>query len=163
MMHRGKYAGFLRLPVILSLLVFGVFPVTGCATNSCALRFGGMQVAIDADHNIVYGDEGKQQRQVIEVDMPHKDTLHFVTLGDTNVVKLERYHDAWVLLVQTSRQVDAEAPPGLGCETRFKALVVRDDGGLFLSEESNGGIGCPPIDRDRPAFTTLADPYVSKD
>ena len=113
------------------------------------------------DHDISYVI-GKGEKQVLVVDLPHKATAHFVTLSGTNIVKAERYYDAWILLVQTSRRIDEKAPKGLGCETRYKAVVVTHDGQVTLSRESNGGIGCAPIERDRLAFLVLAKPYIKQ-
>jgi len=62
---------------------------------------------------------------------------------------------------QSHRKVDMTEPdPRFGCTTRYKALIIRDNGKMSFNPESNGGTGCPPIDRDRHAFTYLADKYV---
>ena len=98
---------------------------------------------------------------VIDVDLPHPESCDFVRWAGTNVIHLERYYDAWIALIQCHSKVDEnETDPRFGCDTRYKALVVRDDGKVFLNPESNGGTGCPPIDRDRLQFTSLAEDYA---
>lgn len=97
----------------------------------------------------------------IDLGLPYPETNDFVRRSVTNVVHIERYYDAWIVLVQSHRKVDMTEPdPRFGCTTRYKALIIRDNGKVSFNPESNGGTGCPPIDRDRHAFTYLADKYV---
>ena len=99
------------------------------------------------------------KQPTIKVDLPYPETCEFVTLSDsTNIVRAEKYYDAWIVLVQSYRQVDKET-----CDTRYKAIIVRKDRKVFVSSKSNGGSGCPPIYRDRGAFTYLAHDYVNHD
>lgn len=152
------------LPCAMMLLIF-LFSPLSCAADSSIpdpIRFGATFISVNADHNLVFYSQSDPRKQEIAIDLPHKHTLHFVTLDNSNIVKAERFWNAWIVLLQTSQVVKPAESPLLGCETMYRAVVVRDDGKVFVSKESNGGSGCAPITRDRVAFTTLANPYVNK-
>lgn len=107
---------------------------------------------------------GAEGENVIQVDLPYLEKCDFVRWVGANVIHIEKYYDAWIALIQCHRKLEGkEANPRFGCDTRYKAVIVRDDGRVFLSQESNGGSGCPPIVRERHEFTYLADKYVHKD
>ncbi|OAD22071.1 hypothetical protein THIOM_002144 [Candidatus Thiomargarita nelsonii] len=68
---------------------------------------------------------------------------------------------AWVVLIESHKKINSdEKDARYGCDTKFKGLIVRDDGKVFLNPEVNGGSGCPPIDRGRLAYISLAHDYV---
>lgn len=119
-------------------------------------------ISINAAHNLVYYSRTDPRKQEIAIDLPHKETLHFVTLDDSNIVKAERFWDAWIVLLQTSKRVKPSESPNLACETAYGAVIVRDDGKVFFNKKSSIGSGCAPITRDRLAFQYLANPYVTK-
>jgi len=150
--------------VIIAMFLMGALHIFPTNTEGCdkyELVFGKISIHINQDGNILWKSSyGKEN--IIVVDLPYKNTLHFVKVGNTNIVKVERYYNAWIVLLQTYKKEDENAPAALACDTKFKALIVCDDGKLFLSKKSNGGSGCPPINRDRLSFITLADPYVTK-
>lgn len=126
------------------------------------LRFGDTFISVNAGHNVVFYSQADPRQQEIVIDLAHKETLHFVTLDNSNIVKAERFWDAWIVLLQTSKQVKPSEPPGRGCETSHGAVIVRDDGKVFFNRKPGYGVGCVPISRDRLAFIYLANPYVNK-
>lgn len=145
--------------VLLWIILFIPTKIVACDKNE--LTFGDISICINPNGNILY-KRSLGKKHIIVVDLPYKNTLHFVKVGNTNIVKVERYYNAWIVLLQTYKREDEKTPAALACDTKFKALIIRDDGKVFLSKKSNGGSGCPPINRDRLAFTILADSYVSK-
>lgn len=130
-------------------------------TASDKLEVGKTEIFLNNKCQIVYIQNSKQ-KNVIDAKLPYSDTCDFVRISNTNVIKIERYYDAWVVLIQSHKKINPEDDVRYGCDTQFKALIIRDDMNVFLNPKSNGGSGCPPIDRDRLAFITLADEYVNK-
>jgi hypothetical protein len=153
-----------RRPSVAALLVAAIaVGALGGVADGSPLHFGNATVQLIPGCRLSYQGSPSSAQRSVEVNLPNPETCAFVTIGHTNIVRVERYWDAWVLLVQSYTRSDLSAfDPRFGCSTQFKAVVVRDDGELFVSRETNGGTGCPPIDRDRLAFVTLADPYVLK-
>lgn len=124
------------------------------------LIVGSVRVSLEAGGllSVAGGADGDT---TIDVGLPYPETCDLVRWAGTNVVHIERYYDAWIVLLECYRKVDTtEVDPRFGCDTRYKALILRDDGRVFLNPESNGGTGCPPIDRDRHEFIYLAEKYV---
>lgn len=126
------------------------------------LRFGDTFISVNAEHNLMFYSQADPRKQEIVIDLPHKETLHFVTLDYSNIVKAERFWDTWIVLLQTSKRVKPSESPNLACETSHGAVIVRDDGKVFFNKTPGWGSGCPPISYDRLAFIYLANQYVNK-
>ena len=156
----------MKVPGLFWLLLALWFPLPSGAEVVLSipdpLRFGETFISVNADHNLVFYSKADSRKQEIAIDLPHKQTLHFVTLDGTNIVRAERYLDAWIVLLQTSQVTKPSESPLFACETNYRAVIVRDDGKVFVSKKSNGGSGCAPITRDRVAFIYLANPYINK-
>jgi hypothetical protein len=156
----------LRAPIIIAIAAV-LLPTAACQKSRTNVPVAPEPLVIGAVHlslqpqgtlSVVGSADGDV---TLDLGLPYPETNDFVRWVGTNVVHLERYYDAWIVLVQCHRKVDtSEADPRFGCDTQYKALIVRDDGKVFLNPESNGGTGCPPIDRDRHEFTYLADKFV---
>ena len=150
-------------------------PLLLLVTNSCSrkhlgnrnelLQFGEVTVSLKSGCELVLKGVSFGIDTVINVDLPYPNTCDFVRLQPgTNIVHAERYYDAWIVLIQSYKKIDREEKdPRFGCDTRYKAFIILDDGRFFLNPKSNGGSGCPPIHRDRHEFTSLAHEYVNHD
>jgi hypothetical protein len=154
----------ITLMMVMMIATGGCQSVRGDASSSSEpLIIGSVRMTIERNGSLSALGRVKGN-PTIEIGLPFPETCDFVRWPYTNVIHIERYWDAWVALIQCHRKVDTKEPdPRFGCDTKYKALVVRDDGEVFLNPNPKGGSGCPPILRDRLAFTYLADPYVHKD
>lgn len=126
------------------------------------IRFGKTFISVNSNHDVIFYTETNPRKQEIAIDLPHKETLHFVMRDFSNVVHAERVWDAWIVLLETSKRIKPSESPNLACETFHGAVIVRDDGKVFFNKSSGSSSGCPPISADRLAFEYLADPYVTK-
>jgi hypothetical protein len=112
-----------------SLLALLLPPCGASALSSIPdpIYFGDTFICVNADHSVVFYSQAEPRKLEIAIDLPHKQTLHFVMLDDTNIVRSERYLDAWIVLLETSQRVKTSGFPKFDCETAYGAVIVRDD------------------------------------
>lgn len=106
--------------VITALVLFWIIlfiPTKIVACDKNELTFGNISICVNQNGNILYKRSlGKEH--IIVVDLPYKNTLHFVKVGNTNIVKVERYYNAWIVLLQTYKREDEKTPATLACDTK---------------------------------------------
>jgi len=125
------------------------------------LRLGKIGIHLTEQCKVAWRIIGNNVISTIDVSLPYPETCDFIRISGTNVIRVERYYDAWVVLIESHKKINFdEKEPRYDCDTKFKGLIVRDDGKVFLNPEVNGGSGCPPIDRGRLAYISLAHDYV---
>jgi hypothetical protein len=155
-----------RFPRILALVcAFALAGANVCSAQDSQneLRVGRFTLILSPGCKVRWHDVRTGAKGELDAALPYPETCAFIKAPDSKFVRVERYFDASVMLIESHKKVDAkEADPRFGCDTRFKGLIARDDGKLFLNPEKNGGSGCPPIDRGRLAYTVVADPFVNK-
>jgi len=150
----------MRATMTLMSLAFGLVLMTSACpraepTSPCAIEIAGTQLALEGRQlHVRTLDTGGHE--ILDVELPNADSLQFVQLPQTNIVQVERFEDGWILLAVTSRLDNADAPKGLGCDTRLRAIVVAEDGQVRIGSETARSASCPPSARDRSEFLFLA-------
>lgn len=147
---------------VLSIITATLLLCSSVSSAQCnELRLGKIGIHLTDQCKVAWRIIGKNAISTIEVSLPYPETCDFVRISGTNVIRVERYYDAWVVLIESHKKINSdEKDARYGCDTKFKGLIVRDDGKVFLNPEVNGGSGCPPIDRGRLAYISLAHDYV---
>ena len=121
------------------------------------LRVHNIEIQLTKTGQIWWSSDGFQTRYELQTKLPHPETLDFIRLGPTNVIHIERYWDAWIVLVQTWKKVATDR-----CDTNYQGLIVLDSGKVILDDRVRRSSVCPPFTRDRLAFQYVADPHVTK-